>query len=103
MNLSSPYLFLELSLFVFVLGFGWEQWRLRELWSRGFALTAVGLALFWFGIDQIAVHLKLWSFPQSASSSLRIFSLPIEEYLLFFLHTLLCFIFLKHYSISTSQ
>ena len=58
MSLFSPYLFLELALFVFVLGFGWEQWRLRELWSRGFALTAVGLALFWFAIDQIAVHIN---------------------------------------------
>jgi lycopene cyclase domain-containing protein len=98
MSLSSPYLFLELALFVFVLGFGWEQWCLRELWSRWFVLTAVGLALFWFAIDQVAVQLRLWSFPQSASSSLRLLSLPVEEYLLFFLHTVVCFIFLKHYS-----
>jgi lycopene cyclase domain-containing protein len=98
MSLSSPYLFLELALFVFLLGFGWEQWRLRELWSRWFLLTAASLACLWFGIDQVAVHLELWSFPQSASSTFRLLSLPVEEYVLFFLHTVVCYIFLKHYA-----
>src|SRR2546430_1698214 len=97
MSWSSPYLFLELALFVFVLGFGWEQWTLRELWSRWFLITALSLAVFWFAIDQIAVHLQLWSFPPSASSTFRLLSLPTEEYVLFFLHTVVCFIFLKHY------
>lgn len=98
MTLSSPYLFVELALFVFLLGFGWEQWRLRELWSRWFWLSALCLACFWFAIDQIAVRLSLWTFPQSTSSTFRLLSLPLEEYVLFFLHTVVCFIFLKHYS-----
>jgi lycopene cyclase domain-containing protein len=98
MSLSSPYLFLELALFVFLLGFGWEEWRLQELWSRGFVLTAMLLAVFWFAIDQIAVHLGLWTFPKTASSSFRLMSLPVEEYVLFFLHSVVCFVFLKHYS-----
>lgn len=98
MSLSSPYLFLELALFVFVLGFGWEQWRLRELWSRWFILTAFSLAIFWFAIDQVAIKLQLWSFPASDTSTFRLFSLPVEEYVLFFFHTLVCFIFLRHYS-----
>lgn len=98
MSLSSPYLFLELALFVFVLGFGWEQWQLRELWSRWFIATALSLAAFWFAIDQLAIHLRLWSFPPSESSTFRLLSLPIEEYALFFLHTVVCFVFLKHYS-----
>jgi lycopene cyclase domain-containing protein len=101
MSLSSPYLFLELALFVFLLGFGWEQWRLRDLWSRWFTITAVMLAIFWFGIDQIAMHLALWTFPKTVSSSFRLVSLPLEEYVLFFLHTVVCFIFLKHYSQSS--
>jgi lycopene cyclase domain-containing protein len=98
MSLSSPYLFLELALFIFLLGFGWEQWRLQELCSRWFVLTGVVLAIFWFAIDQIAVHLGLWTFPKTASSSFRLMSLPVEEYVLFFLHTVVCFIFLQHYS-----
>lgn len=94
----SPYLFLELALFVFVVAFGWEQWRLRELWSRWFVLTAVGLAVFWFAIDQIAIVLGLWSFPPTEKSTIRLLSLPMEEYVLFFFHTIVCFIFLKYYS-----
>jgi lycopene cyclase domain-containing protein len=97
MNLS-PYLFLELALLVFVLGFGWEQWNLRELWSRWVLLAASSLAAFWFTIDQVAIHLGLWAFPPRAESTLRFLSLPVEEYLMFFLHTMVCLIFLKHYA-----
>ena len=96
MRLTSPYLFLELALLVFLLGFGWEQWRLRDLLSRWFWLTASGLACFWFVIDQIAVRMGLWSFPDNGSSKLLL--LPVEEYFMFFLHTLICLIFVRHYS-----
>jgi lycopene cyclase domain-containing protein len=98
MSFFSPYLFLELALLVFLLGFGWEQWRLRDLLSRWFLLTAMLLAVFWFAIDQVALHLGLWTFPKTASSNFRLVSLPIEEYFLFFFHTFVCFVFLKHYS-----
>lgn len=98
MTLSSPYLFLELALLVFLLGFGWEQWRLSELFSSWFLLPAVCLACFWFAIDQVALRLNLWTFPVSVTSTFRLLSLPVEEYLLFFLHTLVCLIFLRHYS-----
>jgi lycopene cyclase domain-containing protein len=95
---SSAYLFLELSLLVFLLGFGWEEWKLKDLTSRVFWLPAVCLACFWFVIDQIAIRLDLWAFPKTGTLPIQIFSLPVEEYVLFFLHTLVCFIFLKHYS-----
>jgi lycopene cyclase domain-containing protein len=96
MTLSSPYLFLELALLVFLLGFGWEQWRLRDLFSRWLWFTALGLACFWFAIDQIAVRLGLWAFPENGS--FKLLSLPVEEYVMFLLHTLICFIFVRHYS-----
>jgi lycopene cyclase domain-containing protein len=98
MTLSSPYLFLELAILVFMLGFGWEQWRLSELCSGWYLLPAVCLACFWFAIDQIALRLNLWTFPVSETSTFRLLSLPVEEYVLFFLHTLVCLIFLRHYS-----
>jgi len=94
----SPYLFLELSLVVFFLGFGWEHLNLRELGSRHFWASALFLAIFWFAIDQVALRLGLWTFPDFGTFPFRLFSLPIEEYALFFLHTLLCFILLKCYS-----
>jgi lycopene cyclase domain-containing protein len=88
-------LFLELSIVVFFLGFGWEHWSLRELGARLLWVPAISLACFWFLIDQVAIALGLWTFPGSGTVPIRLFSLPIEEYLLFFLHTLLCFILLK--------
>lgn len=99
----SPYLFLEVALIVFLLGFGWEQWRLRDIFSRWFLLTALGLACFWFVIDQVAVRLGLWAFPDGADSSAKILSLPVEEYLMFFLHSVICFIFVRHYHLSESR
>src|ERR1041384_5247618 len=98
MSLISPYLFLELALVIFLLGFGWEQWSLRDIFSRRFWLTALGLACFWFLIDQVAVRLGLWAFPRHENSSAQLLSLPIEEYLMFLLHTVICFIFVRHYS-----
>jgi len=96
MTLTSPYLFLELALLIFLLGFGWEQWNLRDIFSRWFSLTALGLACFWFVIDQIAVRLGLWAFPDEGNW--KLLSLPMEEYIMFFLHTLICFIFVRHYT-----
>jgi hypothetical protein len=96
MTLTSPYLFLELALVVFLLGFGWEQWNLADIFSRCFLFTALGLACFWFAIDQIAVRLGLWAFPENGNW--KVLSLPIEEYIMFFLHTVICFIFVRHYS-----
>ena len=95
----SPYLFLELALIVFLLGFGWEQWRLRDIASRWFLLTALGLMGFWFLIDQTAVRLGLWAFPVGKNSSVQLLSLPVEEYLMFFLHSIICLIFMRHYSV----
>lgn len=96
MTLTSPYLFLELAFLIFLLGFGWEQWELKDIFSRWFFVTALGLACFWFVIDQIAVRLGLWAFPDDGNW--KLLSLPIEEYIMFFLHTIICFIFVRHYS-----
>src|SRR5689334_17748645 len=98
MNAISPYLFLELALIVFLFGFGWEQWNLRDIFSRRFLLLAGGLACFWFAIDQLALYLNLWAFPDDGTYTFKILSLPIEEYFMFFLHTFVCFIFVRHYS-----
>jgi len=94
----SAYLFLELAIISFFVGFGWEHWDLKELRAPVFWLPALALAGIWFAIDQIAIQLGLWTFPQTGTFPIRLFSLPLEEYVLFFLHTLLCFILLKCYS-----
>jgi lycopene cyclase domain-containing protein len=95
---SSAYLFLELAIVVFVLGFCWEEWRPRELMSRVFWRPALGLAVVWFAIDEVAVRLGLWSFPAGGTLPTRVLALPLEECALFVLHTLLCMLLLRHYS-----
>jgi len=97
MTQISPYLFLELALLIFLLGFGWEQWKLRDLLSRWFVVSSLALATFWFAIDQAAVRMGLWAFPSTEVSGFRILQLPIEEYLMFFLHSVICLIFVRHY------
>jgi lycopene cyclase domain-containing protein len=89
----SAYLFLELSILAFAIGVGWEHWNLKRLCSPKFLLAAFCLALVWFCLDEIAVHLGLWTFPDGGTLPFRFLSLPIEEYMLFFLHTLICFLF----------
>lgn len=98
MPATSAYLFLELSILAYAIGFGWEHWDANRLLSRSFVYAACGLALFWFCIDQIAIWLDLWTFPEGATLPIRVLSLPIEEYLLFFLHTVICFLFVRHYA-----
>jgi lycopene cyclase domain-containing protein len=98
MTLISPYLFLELALLLFLLSFGWEQWRLADLFSRWFLFAAFGLACFWFAIDQLAIHLGLWAFPPGGNTIHKLMALPLEEYFMFFLHTVICLILIRHYS-----
>lgn len=81
----------------YVIGFGWEHWETKKLCSPRFIGVALALALFWFSIDQIAIWLGLWTFPEGSTLAFRLFSLPLEEYLLFFLHTIICFVFVQQY------
>lgn len=97
MPATSAYLFLELSILAYAIGFGWEGWDTGRLFSRPVMCAAVGIAFFWFCIDELAVALGLWTFPDGATLPIRFMSLPIEEYLLFFLHTVICFLFVRHY------
>lgn len=94
---SSAYLFLELAILIYILSFGWEYCR-AALLTRISLLAAVSLACIWFTLDQIAIHLGLWTFPEGGSLSIRFAALPIEEYIIFFLHTVICLVLIKKYS-----
>lgn len=95
---SSAYLFIEMSVLLYLLGFGWERWSIRELLTRAFWLPASILAGVWFAIDQVAVRIGIWTFPSNGTLPYRLFFLPIEEYMLFFLHTFMCFVLLRWHS-----
>jgi lycopene cyclase domain-containing protein len=90
MVMPTAYLFIEVGVVVFFLAFCWESRRLGDLRSWRFWRPALALAGFWFLIDETAVALGLWSFPSEGTLPFRIGSLPLEECLLFFVHTLIC-------------
>ena len=89
------YLFLEIAVTLFAVGFAWGALGDKKLVNRRIATAVLGLFFFWFAIDQLALILGLWSFPQGGSLPYRIFSLPLEEYGLFFLHSIICLCFIR--------
>ena len=98
MPTSTAYLFLEFAILIYAVGFGWEHLAATRLRRRRFWLGAASLAIVWFVLDEIAVRLGLWAFPQGGTLPVRLLSLPIEEYVLFFLHTVLCFLLVAQFS-----
>lgn len=94
----SAYLFLELAIIAYLLGFCWEHLSVARLRGASLWRAALALALFWFAIDEVAIRLGLWEFPARGSMSPRLFALPLEECALFLLHTFVCLVLLNQYS-----
>lgn len=83
------YLFLELA---FLAGIAtlMVPLLLRRLAWRRIAVRIVALFLLWVAIDVLAVRLGLWFFPAEGTLPVRVFALPVEEYLVFVIHSLVC-------------
>lgn len=94
---SFAYIFLEIAIVVYALGFGWEHWNVRRMFSTTFVFPAVGLACLWFALDEFAVSMGFWDFPPGGTLPLRILRLPIEEYIIFGLHPMVCFILIERH------
>jgi len=86
---SSAYVFLELATLVFFVGFGWQYFKLADF-VRRYGRAAAGIAIVWFLVDQIALRFGIWQFPAGGTLPVRVLGLPLEEYLLFFVHTAIC-------------
>jgi lycopene cyclase domain-containing protein len=91
MSSSYGYIFLELAAIVYLLGFGAPYLRVPKFRRTALLKAAVGLVLMWFVLDQIALGLGIWTFPEAGTLRFRLFRLPIEEYLGFLLHTIACY------------
>ncbi len=99
--MSSPshaYLFLELAAIVYLLGFGAPYLRLASSCRTALLKASSGLILLWFVVDQIALCLRIWTFPDDGSLRFRLLGLPAEEYLGFFIHTIVCYALVRRYS-----
>lgn len=92
---SLSYLFLELALLATLIVFSVDAIRFRELISGRFLWRASVLFVVWLLVDQIAVGLGIWYFPPKGTLSVRLFDLPLEEYICFVLHTVICYLALR--------
>ena len=91
---KSTYLIAELAIAMMVLLMKPRQVQWRIFYSRRFITTAMGLFLVWLALDQIALAIGLWHFPQEGTFPVRIFGLPLEEYGIFLIHTVVCIVIL---------
>ena len=94
---NMAYLYMELALIVFGIGFGWELWNKGWIRSRSFIFLLMGISALWFIVDVIAIYAGLWSFPPGGTMPYRILNVPIEECILFVIHTMACYLFVQIY------
>ena len=90
MPTNATYLFLEIAIVISVYLFTADTFQFESLFTRRFAQRAALLFVLWFVVDLIAVGVGLWFFPAGGTLPVRILELPLEEYALFFLHSVVC-------------
>jgi len=89
---ESAYLFLEITIFFGVILLFPRSPVWREL-GRPTRLRQFAVLFFvWLGVDVIALNLGLWHFPQGSTLRFRFLNLPIEELILFVIHSMLVLI-----------
>ena len=89
------YFLLEVGMLTTVALLSWQEWTLDGFRSRRFRRVAMLLCALWFALDQLAVQTNIWSFPVDGTLPIRIFRLPIEEYLCFIGHTTITFLVVR--------
>ena len=88
-NLS--YLFLELTILITVYLISQNFIKWDRIFNARSMVKIFLLTIFWFFIDQLAILLNLWNFPIGKTLPFRLFNLPFEEYILFIIHSILCY------------
>jgi lycopene cyclase domain-containing protein len=91
---QGAYLATEIALLAFILAIKPRGIPFRLFVSRRFLAVGAALFLVWMALDLVAVSLGLWSFPTGGTLDFRFLGLPIEEYAMFFIHTVVCTVFL---------
>jgi lycopene cyclase domain-containing protein len=90
MGSQASYLFLEIALVISIFVFTADSDPFHALRTRTFLLRSALLFALWFAVDQIAISLGIWYFPPQGTLPMRIARLPLEEYALFFFHSVIC-------------
>ena len=97
LNSKFAYLFTEIAglLIAYVFTSSFVNWKI--FLNKKLLLKIALMFLVWIVIDQIAVNLSIWSFPEENSFDVLVFHLPVEEYALFLLHSVYCVVFFEMY------
>jgi lycopene cyclase domain-containing protein len=88
---TESYIYIEICTLALLLALWRQPLNIRELHKRGFFLGTTILFLFWWIIDELAVSFQIWTFPPEGTLPIRILRLPIEEYIIFLIHSGLTF------------
>jgi|SRR5579864_2222070 len=88
---TESYIYIEICTVALLLALWRQPLHVQELRKRGFFLGTAILFVFWWAIDELAVSFQIWTFPPEGTLPIRIFRLPIEEYVLFLIHSGLTF------------
>lgn len=92
---SFAYLFLEIiALIMFFLFSSHRKVQVNGFLMKFSACLAV-MVVFLTIMDVSAVHYQVWFFPSGKTLDFRFLTLPLEEHLLFYLHTIYSYMVLK--------
>ena len=92
------YLFMEFGVLCTIAAFVAGSIPHDAIWHAATTRVAGLLLVAWVVVDQAGMRLGLWGFPAEGTLSLRVLGMPLEEYLCLFLHVLLCFLLVEHFS-----
>jgi hypothetical protein len=94
MSSHFSYMLLEIGMFltIWLLSLNSVDWG--PLLTKQGLWLCISLIAFWFTLDQVGLLFGLWAFPAKGTLLFRFFGLPLEEYLLFIIHTLMCYMLL---------
>lgn len=100
---QASYFLLEAAVALTVLAITIGFFRWRDLTDSTVLKSSAGLILLWLAVDLAAVGLGLWYFPAGGTLPMRVLDLPIEEHMLFGLHTFITLLLVVVLDIHTPE
>ena len=91
------YLFTEITALIMIYTFTSPFVNWKIFFHKAILIRSAIMFVLWILIDQVAVSLSIWSFSNDNSFVALILNLPVEEYILFILHSIFCVVFIEMY------
>lgn len=95
-SVSGSYLLMQIAVLLTIYMFTFDTADLRVLTSKRFLVRTGFLSLAWLGVEQLGVALGIWYYPGLGTLPVRLFGLPVEEYVMLFTHAVLCQMLVTH-------